>query len=210
MRVFVISKSGKQLMPTRSAKARKMLKEKKAKVIGYKPFTIQLLFETEEETQEIAIGVDSGAKYIGVAIETNNKIISKGQIELRTDVKDNLSQRRIYRRSRRNRKTRYRKPRFLNRTRPKGWLPPSIQSKVDNTIFWINKFKELLPNPKIIVEVGKFDPHKLQNPNIKGESINKAQHKDFTMIDIMYLQGIITNVKYAKAKARMIYFKHII
>jgi len=91
-------------------------------------------------------------------------------IKLRQDVKSNIDTRRIYRRSRRNRKTRYRKPRFQDRKRSSGWLPPSIQSKIGNTIFWIEKFQSLLPKNTLIVELGKFDPHKLINPDMQGEA----------------------------------------
>ncbi|MEK3888723.1 RRXRR domain-containing protein [Bacillus sp. FSL K6-3431] len=64
--------------------------------------------------------------------------------------------RRIYRRSRRNRKTRYRQARFSNRKREEGWLPPSICSRVDNTFFWIDRFCSFVSTPNLIIEVGKF------------------------------------------------------
>ena len=107
-------------------------------------------------------------KHVGVAITINDsKVIAKGEIELRQDTKSNIDIRRIYRRSRRNRKTRYRQPRFQNRKRNKSWLPPSIQSRIDNIIFWIEKFQSLLPKNTLIIELGKFDPHKLIKPDIE-------------------------------------------
>ena len=160
MLVFVINKQGEPLMPCKKSTARKLLKENKAKIIKYNPFTIKLLYGSSGYIQETTVGIDSGAKYIGVAIQSQNKVIAKGIIELRQDVKQLLETRKTYRRSRRNRKTRYRKARWLNRKRKDGWLPPSIQSRVDNQINWINKFASLLPNPKIIIEVGKFDTAK--------------------------------------------------
>jgi len=166
MRVFVKSIQGKALMPCTTRKARILLKQKKASIIFYNPFTIQLLYATGETTQKVNIGIDTGAKYVGVAITSQNKVLAKGEIELRQDVSKNITTKKIYRRSRRNRKTRYRKPRFQNRTRISGWLPPSIQSRIDNQIFWINKFVSLLPKPKIIIEVGKFDTVKMMNPDI--------------------------------------------
>ena len=98
----------------------------------------------------------------------------KGEIELRQDVSENLASRKIFRRSRRQRKTRYRQARFLNRKRKEGWLPPSIQSRVDNQINWINKFTSLLPNYNLTVEVGKFDTAKMINPDIKNEDYQKG------------------------------------
>lgn len=162
-------------MPTTPQKARKLLKQNKAKVINYKPFTIQLLYIAGEAKQPINIGIDLGAKYIGIAIQSENKVIAKGEIELRQDVKSLLDTRRQYRRGRRYRKTRYRKPRFDNRKRSKGWLPPSIQSRIDNTFMWIDKFVDLLPNPKVNIEVGKFDVQKMINPKIEGVDYQKGQ-----------------------------------
>jgi hypothetical protein len=82
----------------------------------------------------------------------------------------------MLRRSRRNRKTRYRKPRFLNRVASKkeGWLPPSINSRLDNTVRWINRFQSLLPNCNLHIEVGKFDIQKIENPDIVGEGYQQG------------------------------------
>ncbi|MCP1124509.1 RNA-guided endonuclease IscB [Bacillus sp. 3103sda1] len=168
MRVFVENVRGEPLMPCSHRKARLLLKQGKAKIIGYTPFTIQLQYATGEVVQPVTIGVDSGAKHIGIAITTEDKVLAKGTIELRQDVKENLTLRATLRRGRRQRKTRYRKARFLNRKKKEGWLPPSIQSRVDNQIHWIEIFRSLLPSPKVIVEVGKFDAQKLKNPDIQG------------------------------------------
>ncbi|WP_242224760.1 RNA-guided endonuclease IscB [Bacillus cereus group sp. BfR-BA-01380] len=168
MRVFVKNLRGEPLMPCSHRKARILLKQGKAKIIEYTPFTIQLQYATGETVQPVTIGIDSGAKHIGIAITTEDKVLAKGTTQLRQDVKDNLTLRATLRRGRRQRKTRYRKARFLNRKKNEGWLPPSIQSRVDNQIHWIETFKSLLPSPKVIVEVGKFDAQKLKNPDIQG------------------------------------------
>lgn len=115
MLVFVFNKHGKPLMPCSNKKARLLLKNGKAKIINYKPFTIQLLYGSSGYKQKVSIGVDTGAKHIGVAITSGNKVLAKGEIELRQDVSSLITTRKTYRRSRRNRKTRYRKARFLNR-----------------------------------------------------------------------------------------------
>ena len=114
-------------MPCTQRKARILLKENKAKIIKYERFTIQLLIATGEVTQECNLGIDSGAKYIGFAIISNDKVLMKGEIELRQDVSENLASRKIFRRSRRNRKTRYRKARFLNRKK-EGWMVATFNS----------------------------------------------------------------------------------
>lgn len=176
MLVYVINKHGKALMPTKPSKARKLLKDKKAKIISYKPFTIQLLFGSTGYTQDVELGIDLGAKHIGVAIVSEDKVLDKGEIELRQDVSENITAKRQYRRSRRNRKTRYRKARFLNRTYSTkgGWLPPSIRSRIYNTFFWIDKFVSLLPNPNLNIEVGKFDIQKMNNANITGKEYQEG------------------------------------
>ncbi|MBW2010820.1 MAG: HNH endonuclease [Deltaproteobacteria bacterium] len=175
MRVFVKNKRNQSLMPCKPQRARLLLKHGKAKIISYLPFTIQLFCATGETIQPIKVGIDSGAKYIGFAITSGNKVFGKGTIELRDDVSNLLTVRKTYRRSRRNRKTRYRKPRFENRSKPEGWLPPSIQSRVDNTINWINKIMKALPEPEITVEVGKFDAAKLKNPDIQGKAYQQGE-----------------------------------
>lgn len=182
MRVYVKNQRNQPLMPTTQRKARILLKQKKAKIITYEPFTIQLLYATGESKQNINLGVDSGARYVGIAITSENKVLAKGTIELRTDVKELIATKKIYRRNRRNRKTKYRKPRFNNRKKEDGWLPPSIQSKIDNQLFWIHKFAYLLPNPKIVIEVGKFDAHKLINPDIEGQKYQEGNSYGFYSI----------------------------
>ena len=161
-------------MPCSQRKARLLLKSNKAKIYKYNPFTIQLCHATGEAIQQCNLGIDSGAKNVGFAITNQNKVLIKGEIELRQDVKENLTTRKTLRRSRRNRKKRYRKCRFLNRKRKEGWLPPSIQSRTDNQINWINKFKSLLPNCNVIIEVGKFDTARMINPNIEGEQYQQG------------------------------------
>ena len=98
------------------------------------------LYGSSSYKQPINVGVDLGAKHTGIAVTTNDKVLAKGELEVRQDVKSLLETRRIYRRSRRNRKCRYRKPRFDNRKRHENWLPPSIQCRLDNTFHWIDTF----------------------------------------------------------------------
>lgn len=114
-RVFVINKHGEALMPCKPRKARILLRDGKAKVIKKEPFTIQLLYGSTGYKQDISIGIDSGQRHIGLAVISQDKVLFQGEVELRQDVKKMIDTRRIYRRGRRNRKTRYRKAKFLNR-----------------------------------------------------------------------------------------------
>ena len=166
---------GESLMPCSQRKARLLLKEGKAKIVGYKPFIIQLLQATGETTQDVHLGVDTGAKHIGIAVTSGNKVLTKGEIELRDDIHKNMMVRHQARRDRRNRNTRYRKARFLNRKRREGWLPPTVQSKLNATFMWIDRFYSLLPNPILHIEVGKFDIHKMINPDVVKEGYKNGQ-----------------------------------
>jgi len=168
MLAFVINKHGKSLMPCHPAKARILLKEGKAKVVKRKPFIIQLLYGSSGYKQPITLGVDSGYGNIGLSAITEKREVFRAEVRLRDDMIKLNSERRIYRRARRGRKTWHRKPRFLNRKKPEGWLAPSIQHKLDSHLRMIEKVKEILPVTKIVIEVASFDTQKMQNPEIKG------------------------------------------
>ena len=111
-RVFVVSKSGKPLMPTkRLGKVRRLLKSGKAKVFRYEPFTIQLLYDTTEYTPDVTLGVDAGYQTIGFSATTKNEELISGELELLSSMSERLKERAMYRRMRRARK-RYRPPYF--------------------------------------------------------------------------------------------------
>ena len=210
MRVFVKNMRGEPLMPCSQRKARLLLKEEKAKIIGYKPFMIQLLQATGETTQEIHLGVDTGAKYIGIAATSGNKVLVKGEIELRDDVHENMVNRSRARKLRRNRKTRYRKAKFLNRKRQDGWLPPTVQSKLDATFIWIDKLSKLLPCPILHIEVGKFDIHRMIKPDITNEDYQNGQCAGY--YDVRYFVFARDNYtcQVCKKKNKILNTHHII
>ena len=197
-------------MPCSCRKARLLLKQKKAKIVGYKPFTIQLNYATGEARQEVIVGVDEGTRYIGIAIVSQGKVLAKGEIELRQDVHSLLMTRAQYRRGRRFRKTRYRKACFLNRKKPEGWLPPSIQSKLNANFMWIDKFCSLVPNPKLRIEVGKFDIAKMINPEIQGVDYQHGQ--TYGYYDVRYF--IFARDEYTcqvcKKKNKILHTHHIV
>ena len=174
--VYVISKEGKRLMPTnRHGKVRRLLREGRAKVISKSPFTIQLLYETTEYAQETVVSINTG-KTMGFAVVNKNsgRVLQKGEIRFRDDISKLIRQRAEYRRSRRNRKTRYRQPRFLNRRRPEGWLAPSIRTRLEHIIKWIERLTTYLPKTQVVVKIAKFDMQKLEKPNISGEGYQQG------------------------------------
>lgn len=114
--VYAISKENKPLMPCSNVIARLLLKQGKAKVKSKQPFTIKLLYETTNYAQNLTLGVDTGSGTMGTAVATDRgKIVYASEVVVRNDITDKMTQRAKYRRNRRNRKTRYRKARFLNR-----------------------------------------------------------------------------------------------
>ena len=115
MKVFVKSNEGQWLMPTNPANARRLLKQGKARVIQRTPFAIQLLYDTTEYIQPVTVGIDDGGIRVGIAAVSEDKVLYQEELNLRTDIKAKMDTRRAYRRSRRHRKTRYRKPRWQNR-----------------------------------------------------------------------------------------------
>ena len=177
--VYVISKQGKALMPTdRYGKVRRLLKSGLAHVVRRIPFTIQLDYDTTEITQPITLGIDAGSKFIGVCATTDKKELYAANVELRNDIVDKLSTRREQRRTRRNR-FRYRKARFNNRVRHKGWIAPSVENKIQTHITVVKNAYKILPISKIVVETASFDIQKIKNPNIEGEDYQDGEQKGF-------------------------------
>ena len=168
--VFVLDINRKPLSPCHEAVARKLLKQGKAAIFRRYPFTIILkkAVDDTDNKQEYRLKIDYGSKHTGLAILQNNNVIWLGQIDHRTDIKKKLDERRMFRRSRRNRKIRYRKPRFLNRKRKEGWIPPSFESRVNNIKTWVNRLQKLIPLTHISYENVKFDTQLMQNPEISG------------------------------------------
>ena len=168
--VFVISSTGKKLMPTfRFRKVRHLLKDGQAKIIGHRPFTIQLLYETTEYVQELELTVDSGYVNAGVSLKSEKREYLSQEYTLLTDEKQKHDDARSYRRTRRNR-LRYRAPRFNNRvsTKKEGWIAPSLQHKVDAQVSIIEKICNVAPVKYIKIEVGVFDPFLLDVMNTTG------------------------------------------
>ena len=210
--VYVISKNGQPLMPTENhTKVRVLLKSKKAKVIKTCPFTIQLTYDSTNYTQEITLGVDSGSKHIGLSATTKSKVLFESDVELRNDIVNLLSTRRQNRRTRRNRKTRYRKPRFDNRRRKEDWLAPSIQNKVNSHLTVIRKVHEILPVTKIVVEVASFDIQKIKNPTIIGTEYQQGEQLDFWNVReyVLFRDGHICQCCKGKSKDKILNVHHI-
>ena len=179
MFVYVINKHGQPLMPCTPRKARLLLKAGKAKVVHAVPFTLQLLYGSSGYRQDVELGDDAGTGHIGISATTEHEVLFEAEVHPRSDIQALLATRRQFRRARRSRKTRYRKARFLNRKKPKGWLAPSVQHKVESHLKAIRLVHTILPVSRTTIEVAQFDIQKIKNPSIAGEEYQRGPQADF-------------------------------
>ena len=170
--VFVVDTNRKPLDPIHPGRARWLLKQKKAAILRRYPFTIILKTEHEDEpVQPLRLKIDPGSKTTGMAVvnDAAGRVLFAAEVEHRGQViKKCLDDRRVSRRSRRQRKTRYRPARFNNRRKKEGWLAPSIESRIHNVMTWVQRFRRWCPIEAISQELVKFDMQKMDNPEIAG------------------------------------------
>ena len=211
--VYVLNIDGQPLMPTdRHGKVRHLLKDGRAEVVKCCPFTIRLLYDSTHYTQDIVLGVDAGSKHIGLSGTTETKELYASDVELRNDIVDLISTRRQNRRFRRNRKTRYRKARFLNRlSDKKDWLAPSIRQKVDTHMTVVSRVCKILPVTKIIVETASFDIQKIKDPDISGTGYQHGEQLDFWNVReyVLFLDGHTCQCCKGKSKDPVLNVHHI-
>jgi N6-L-threonylcarbamoyladenine synthase len=144
-----------------------------------------LTYDTANITQPVTLGVDAGSKTVGFSATSATQELFTSALKPRNDLVKLLSDRRAHRRNRRNRKTRYRKPRFNNRvhSKHKGWLAPSVETKIHNHIQGINLITKILPITKIVVETAEFDTQRLKamqegNPLPVGSDYQMGEQYD--------------------------------
>lgn len=166
--VFVLDKHGHPLQPTHPARARKLLAKGRAVVARHTPFVIRLTDRTtaESEVDGVEIGIDPGSKHTGIAVFTTRAGERRGRYGLQLDhrggqITKKMGQRAAYRRGRRSRNLRYRSPRFDNRTRPRGWLSPSLRHRVEATLAWVGRLTRWAPVQAVHIERVAFDSHAL-------------------------------------------------
>ena len=212
MLVYVLNKDGQPLMPTgRCGKVRRLLRDKKAKIVKRCPFTIQLLYEADTNTQPITLGIDAGSKHIGVSATTEDNVLYEADVELRDDIVKLLSTRREQRRTRRNRKTRYRKPRFNNRKKLEGWLAPSVRQKVDCHLQVIANVHKLLPITNVVIETASFDIQKIKNPDVSGTDYQQGDQLGFWNVReyVLFRDGHTCQCCKGKSKDPVLNVHHI-
>jgi len=192
MKVAVLDTTRTPLAPTTPRRARLLLKKGKAAVFRRYPFTIILKREVENiQIPDLKLKIDPGSKTTGIAIvnQDNGEVIFAAEVRHRGQaVKSSLDSRRAIRRGRRNRKTRYRQARFLNRTRPKGWLPPSLNSRVENVRTWTQRLSRVYPIKGIAMELVKFDMQLMENAEIKGVEYQQGELAGYELKEYLLLK----------------------
>ncbi|MEU0479684.1 RNA-guided endonuclease IscB, partial [Streptosporangium sp. NPDC006013] len=166
--VFVLDRRGHPLDPCHPARARRLLAAGRAVVARRIPFVIRLKDRdaATSAVEGVQVGIDPGSKHTGLVVFTGQAGSRAGRYAIRLDhrgalIRDKLTSRAVYRRGRRSRNLRYRSRRFLNRTKPKGWLAPSLRHRVDTTLSWVARLTRWAPVAAVHVERVSFDTHAL-------------------------------------------------
>lgn len=171
--VFVLDRRGNPLMPCHPARARELLTKGRAVVARYSPFVIRLKDRDGGEVQPVRLGVDPGSKTTGMAVSRDNGGVRHVTFRLEVGhrsalIHKKMQQRASFRQTRRSRNLRYRQPRFLNRTKPKGWLAPSLRSRVQHVESWARRLLRWCPIGVVDLELARFDTHRMANPEVSG------------------------------------------
>ena len=184
--VFVLDRHKKPLMPMTPRRARLLLARKRAVVHRLSPFTIRLKDRSVQESmlQPVTLKIDPGSQTTGLALA---RVEETGEGEVHhalhlaelshrgEEIRDHLRKRADYRRRRRSTDLRYRAPRFLNRRRRPGWLPPSLRSRIDNVVSWAKRYRRWTPLVRLEVVRVKFDTQLLQNPETSGVEYQRGE-----------------------------------
>ena len=179
MAVFVLDKRKHPLMPCSEKRARLLLARGRAVVVKHYPFTIRLKDRISGEIQPLRVKIDPGSRHTGMAVvrETGEKLTVLNLFQLNhrgLSISENLTSRRAMRNRRRG-NLRYRPARFNNRTKPQGWLAPSLQHRVDTTLSWVNRLRRLAPVVAISQELVRFDMQLINNPEISGVKYQQGE-----------------------------------
>jgi 5-methylcytosine-specific restriction endonuclease McrA len=183
MQCFVLNKKGDALMPCHPARARELLRKRRAVVHKRVPFVIRLKDRVQGATQPVRVKLDPGSKTTGIALVREEEKVDRqtgevqriahvlwlGELEHRGQaIRDALSARSAFRRRRRGANLRHRAPRFDNRVRPEGWLAPSLRHRIETTMSWVERFRRWVPVSAISMELVRFDTQAMENPKISG------------------------------------------
>ncbi|MCL4256058.1 MAG: HNH endonuclease, partial [Anaerolineae bacterium] len=213
-RVFVLDKNKKPLMPCHPARARELLNKGRASVFRHHPFTIIIHDCGSGDTQPVQVKIDPGSQTTGIVVVAEFKrglrCIWASELTHRGHViSDALLARRQLRRGRRTRKLRYRQARFDNRKRPKGWLAPSLMSRVYNIHTWVTRLTGYIPVTHLAMELVKFDTQAMVNPEISGVEYQQGELWGYEVREYL-LEKFGRKCVYCNAKNVPLEIEHII
>ena len=211
--VLVVDQQLRPCAPAHPGRARHLLNAGRAAVYRRFPFTI--ILREGEQTRgagPIAAQDRPGQQDHGVAVvnDATGQVVWAAELTHRGEqVKARLDQRRMCRRSRRQRHTRYRQPRFFNRRRRAGWLPPSLESRISNTLTWVNRLRRWCPVGAISLELVKFDTQKMENPEISGVEYQQGTLEGYEIREYL-LEKFGRKCAYCKATNVPLQIEHIV
>jgi len=211
--VFVLDTNKQPLNPVHPGWARKLLSSGRAAVYKRYPFTIILKSAIQDaEVQPLRLKIDPGSKRTGLAVvnDATGDVIFAAELNHRGhQIKKSMDSRRAVRRSRRHRKTRYRKARFNNRRRQEGWLSPSLRSRVENIERWVRGLRSLCPISAISLELVKFDTQKMQSPEISGVEYQQGELQGYEVREYL-LEKFGRRCVYCGAEKIPLQIEHIL
>lgn len=210
--VFVLDKERNPLMPCHPARARRLLSSGRASVFRRYPFTIILHDRAlaESEVQDVQVKIDPGGKQTGMALVANDVVIWAAELKHRgAVVHGKMEGRAALRSNRRNRKTRYRPARWSNRARPKGWLPPSLRSRIDNVMTWVARLSGYAPVSQISMELVKFDTQLMENAEVSGVEYQQGELAGYEVREYL-LEKFGRQCVYCGAKDVALEIEHIV
>jgi 5-methylcytosine-specific restriction endonuclease McrA len=211
--VLVVDHERRPCAPVHPGRARHLLNRGRAAVLRRYPFTLILKEdERSEEVEPLRLKIDPGSTTTGLAVvnDATGLVVWAGELTHRgQQVKARLDQRRACRRSRRSRHTRYRPARFLNRRRSKGWLPPSLESRIANTLTWVNRLCRWCPIGAFSLELVKFDPQLMQNAEISGVEYQQGELAGYEVREYL-LEKWGRKCAYCKATNVPLQIEHIV
>jgi 5-methylcytosine-specific restriction endonuclease McrA len=182
--VFVLDRHGTPLQPARPAMARKLLASGRAVIHRHTPLVIRLRDRDagSSAVPGVEVGLDPGSKHTGIAVFTDDEGTRTGLVAVQLDhrggrIRDTMAARAGYRRRRRSANLRHRAPRFRNRTRPRGWLAPSLRHRVDTTMSWVDRLARWAPVRAVHVERAAFDTHAMS----AGRPLQGAEYQQGTL-----------------------------
>jgi len=214
-KVLILDTTKQPLDPVHPGRARLLLKEGKAAVYRRYPFTLILKRQVDAAAPSaLRLKLDPGAKTTGLALvdDATGEVVWAAELCHRgANIKQRLDSRRGVRRKRRNRFTRYRKPRFQNRasSRRKGRLPPSLESRVANVLTWVGRLMRLCPIEAISMELVKFDMQAMQHPEISGVEYQQGERMGFEVREYL-LEKWGRTCAYCGAKDVPLELEHIL